>query len=44
MSSEFGAIDPYDAPDRCEYCYSVMSHGVCSNCDYEDYNDLDRDD
>jgi len=43
MCSEFGAPDPYDAPDRCEYCSAVLNyHGICDECDYEDYNDLDR--
>ena len=44
MCSEFGAPDPYDAPDRCEYCYRqyLNYHGICDDCNYEDYNDLDR--
>lgn len=35
--------DPYNEPERCEYCYAVLNyHGICGDCDWEDYNDLDR--
>jgi hypothetical protein len=41
MCSEFGAPDPYDEPERCEYCYQVLDHnGICLECNYEDYHEL----
>lgn len=42
MCSEFGDDERWEE-DYCEFCGDELSRGVCMNCDYEDYNDLNDD-